>query len=139
MFAYSAGITTLEEIKPYLETYRNGWGIDVGLFGMPLLINTLFDAGMGETALRILFKSEEGSFGFMYNFGYTTLSEYLRPLCASDNHPMFGSFVAVLVERLLGINLNRDTAGFTGNFLGEPVAGYYGRIITPNGYITIGK
>ena len=138
VFAYAAGIATLEEIRPYLESYKNKT-LDTGFIGTPLLINALFDAGMGDTAIELLVKDEEGTFGYMYNFGYTTLGEYLKTLCASDNHPMFGAFTAVLIERLLGVRLSRDTAGFTGDCFGEPVPGYSGKIFTPNGYITLGK
>lgn len=136
LFAWTAGIITLDEIIPFLEEYK-GKSLDVGIFGLPILIKALFNADMGDTAIDLLTKDDGVSFGSMIiNKGSTTLSETLMG-GGSHNHPMFGGFVSTLIENMLGINLTRDTAGFTGEWRLAPSNGCRGRIFTPNGYIDI--
>lgn len=136
LFPYAAGIISLEELLPCLENYREN-SLDVGIFGMPILIKALFKADMGDVAVNLLTKDNGISFGSMITrFGFTTISESLRGW-GSLNHPMFGSFTQVLIENMLGIELNRETAGFTGDWHTAPYKGCGGRIFTPNGYINI--
>ena len=134
LFAYAAGIIDLEALREFLEEYKTG-SLDVGIFGLPILIAALFDAEMADTAVRLLCREESPSFGFMLKSGATTLWENFSG--GSNNHPMFGGFVSVLIERLLGIRLNEETVGFTGDFREPAVPGCKGKIFTPNGYLTI--
>lgn len=136
LFAFNAGIISLDEIVPYLEEYKQK-SLDVGIFGLPILIKALFEADMGDLAVDLLTKDDGRSFGSMITrFGSTTLCETLTGH-ASHNHPMFGSFVSTLIENMLGVNLNRDTAGFVGEWQTAPLKKCSGRIFTPNGYINI--
>ena len=136
LFAWAAGIITLDEIIPFLEEYK-GKSLDVGIFGLPILIKALFNADMGDTVIDLLTKDDGVSFGSMIiNKGLTTLSETLMG-GGSRNHPMFGGFVSTLIENMLGINLTRDTAGFTGDWRIAKSTDCGGRIFTPNGYIDI--
>ncbi len=136
LFPWAAGVISLEEIIPYLEEYKQK-SLDVGIFGLPLLIKALFMADMGDVAVDLLTKNDGHSFGSMITrWGSTTLCETLTGH-ASHNHPMFGSFVAVLIEGMLGISLSAETAGFTGDWRTAPMKGCGGRIFTPNGYIDV--
>ena len=104
---------------------------------MPILIKALFKADMGDVAVNLLTKDDGISIGSMITrLGFTTISESLRGW-GSLNHPMFGTFTQVLIENMLGIELNRETAGFTGDWHTAPYKGCGGRIFTPNGYINI--
>ena len=136
LFPWAAGVISLEEIIPFLEEYKQK-SLDVGIFGLPLLIKALFMADMGEVAIDLLTKNDGRSFGSMITrWGSTTLCETLTGH-ASHNHPMFGSFVETLVENMLGISLNRNTAGFTGDFKTKAMDNCNGEIFSPNGYINI--
>lgn len=136
VFAWNAGIISLDEIIPHLEEYKTK-SLDVGIFGLPILIKALFKADMGDTAVDLLTRDDGRSFGSMITrFGSTTLCETLTGY-SSHNHPMFGSFVSTIVENMLGIELNVDTAGFTGDFKTTSANGCNGEIFSPNGYIKI--
>lgn len=136
LFPWAAGIVTLEEIIPFLEQYKEK-SLDVGIFGLPLLIRALFTADMGDTAADLLTRKDNRSFGSaILNKGSTTLCETLTGQ-GSHNHPMFGAFVSTVVEYMLGIDLNVDTAGFKGDFKTAPMENHSGEIFSPNGYIKI--
>lgn len=137
LFAYTAGIISFDEIIPFLEEYKTK-SLDVGIFGLPILIKALFKADMGDIAIDLLTKDDGFSFGSMIiRRGSTTLCETLKGVGGSHNHPMFGGFVSVLIENMLGIYLTRETAGFTGDWRTAPNNGCSGRVFTPNGYIDI--
>ncbi len=136
LFAYAAGAATLDEIIPTLEGYKGG-SLDTGILGFPILIKAFFDADMGDVAIELLTNTNPPSVTSMISrLGCTTLCENLNG-GGSRNHPMFGSFVGILIENMLGVELNRHTAGFTGDWRTAPLKGVGGRIFTPNGYINI--
>ena len=136
LFSWAAGIITLEEIIPFLEQYKTK-SLDVGIFGLPLLIKALFKAQMGDTAVDLLTRDDNRSLGSaILNWDSTTLCETLTGR-SSHNHPMFGAFVCFVVESMLGIELTLETAGFTGDFKTAPMDGCSGEIFSPNGYIKI--
>ncbi|MBE6760889.1 MAG: hypothetical protein E7551_01210 [Ruminococcaceae bacterium] len=136
LFAYAAGAATLDEIIPTLEGYKGG-SLDTGILGFPILIKAFFDADMGDVAIELLTNANAPSITSMVSrLGCTTLCENLNGK-GSLNHPMFGSFVGILIENMLGVELNRHTAGFTGDWRTAPLKGVGGKIFTPNGYINI--
>ncbi|MBQ3088627.1 MAG: family 78 glycoside hydrolase catalytic domain [Clostridia bacterium] len=136
LFAYAAGIISLDGIIPYLEEYRGG-SLDTGILGFPLLIKAFFDADMGDTAVSLITRTDAPSVSSMVTrLNCTTLCENLNGN-GSRNHPMFGSFVEIIIENMLGVNLKKETAGFTGDWRTAPIKGASGRIFTPNGYIDI--
>lgn len=136
LFAWAAGAISLEEARPCLESYRGG-SLDVGIFGLPILIKALFEADMGDVAIDLLTKDDGRSVGSLITrLDATTLYENLAG-GGSRNHPMFGSFAGLLIENMLGVQLNAETAGFTGDWRTAPIKGCSGRIFTPNGYINI--
>lgn len=136
LFAYAAKVISLDEITPFLEEYKNK-SLDVGIFGLPILIKALFKANMAETAIDLLTKNDGVSFGSMItNMGSTTLCETLTG-GGSHNHPMFGGFVSAIVENALGIELGAETAGFTGDYKINAIKGFSGEIFSPNGYFGI--
>ena len=136
VFAWNAGIISLDEISPYLEEYKTK-SLDVGIFGLPILVKALFEADMGDTAVDLLTRDDDRSLGSaILRWGSTTLCESLTGH-SSHNHPMFGAFVETLVQNMLGISLTRETAGFTGEWKTAPMNGCSGRIFTPDGYINI--
>lgn len=108
VFAFKAGLLSSQEVKEKLLRYKTD-ALDTGIFGTPLLIDTLFEVGLEEVAISLLTRTEYPSFGYMLSEGATTLWEYF---CGgSNNHPMFGAFVGVLIRRLLSIPYNSSTAG----------------------------
>ena len=136
LFPWAAGIVALDEIIPFLEEYKTK-SLDVGIFGLLLLTKALFMADMGDIVVDLLTRNDNRSLGSaILNWGSTTLCETLTGH-SSHNHPMFGSFVSTVVEYMLGIELNTDTAGFTGDFKTAPMNGCNGEIFSPNGYIKI--
>lgn len=136
LFAFAAGVISIDEIMPCLENYRGG-KLDTGIFGFPILMKALFNAGMGDVAIDLLTREDAPSVISMASkLDCTTLCENLNSN-GSRNHPMFGSFVAVLIENMLGIELCPETAGFMGDWRTAAYDGCGGRVFTPNGYINI--
>ena len=78
---------------------------DTGIFGTDILIRVLFEAGFGDTALRLLVSEKENTFGGQRVRGETTLCERWNVRWASHNHHMFGACTGALFRYLLGIHV----------------------------------
>ncbi len=97
-------------VTRYEET---GW-LDTGFLGTDILCEVLFEAGHGDTAVRLLIsESEKAGYALMKKKDATTIWEYLNHDRASQNHPMFGACVRQLFTGLLGIKQAEGTAGYT--------------------------
>ena len=94
------------------EYYNKIGHYDTGICGTDVLTKVLFDTGYGETAVRLL-TSKDGFGGWMEQ-GFTTFSEYWLNSTRdrSHNHPMFGSVIAYIFEKLLGITQADDSRGY---------------------------
>lgn len=100
------------EVKQYLEkhiTKECEGNLDAGIFGTPLLFETLVEFGLGEVAYHMITSVTYPSYGYMITNGATTLWEYWEKeygfyQCpANHNQPMFGSISSFFYEKLAGI------------------------------------
>ena len=100
------------EVKQYLEkhiTKECEGNLDTGIFGTPLLFETLVEFGLGEVAYHMITSVTYPSYGYMITNGATTLWEYWEKeygfyQCpANHNQPMFGSISSFFYEKLAGI------------------------------------
>ena len=67
------------EVKQYLEkhiTKECEGNLDTGIFGTPLLFETLVEFGLGEVAYHMITSVTYPSYGYMITNGATTLWEY---------------------------------------------------------------
>ena len=75
----------------------------------PMLMNMLCKYGYGNTAWKLLKRTEYPSWGYMIANGATTVWERfeLKQNCGmnSHNHPMYGAAVSCLYEGLLGLSV----------------------------------
>lgn len=111
VFAWCAGLMDEREAQKRLSSYENQ-PLDTGIFGTPLLIESLCELGMSNIALHILSRTEYPSFGYMLENGATTLWERFELCESSHNHPMFGAVVGVMIRRFAGIQQKEGSAGY---------------------------
>ncbi len=129
-------------IEKIREKYDALGRFDTGIFGTDILIEVLFENGLGETAVRLLTsENTEVGFNFMKSRGATTLYESLNDDKQSHNHPMFGACVRHFYSGLLGIRPKRYTSGY-GDIVISPdlttcVRRASGRIMTGWGEISV--
>lgn len=111
-FALDLEIGTAKTKENLIRKYRTAKAMDTGIFGTPLLLETLFSEGEADTAFRLLTSDGPVSFKRMMQAGATTLWERWEGT-DSHNHPMFGSVVKLLFTEILGIRQQKDSCGFT--------------------------
>lgn len=97
-FAYMAGVIDAKTVEKAIKE-QDLAHLDTGIFGTPRLIETLLRLDMDEKAVELLSDTGFPSFGYMLENGATTLWEYFEG--GSNNHPMFGAAVGVLIDVLL--------------------------------------
>ena len=128
VFALWAGIPEKEDVsalqaalRKYYTDVTNGH-FDTGIILTPILLEYLTDNGMEDLALTMMTKTDYPSFAYLLD-GETTISEHWSKKWISykfsedsDNvvegggdlshcHPMFGSVVSWLFERVAGLDI----------------------------------
>ena len=111
-FALRIGLGTERTKENLLARYRVRGSLDTGIFGTPILLEWLFDAGEGDLAYQLLTSEHGASFAGMMKGGATTLWETWEGK-ESHNHPMFGSVVKLLFTEILGIHQKEGSCGFS--------------------------
>lgn len=109
-FALDIGLGTNRTRDNLINKYRTDRCLDTGIFGTPVLLETLFREGAADLAVDLLVRRTDASFARMMECGATTLWETWDGL-ASHNHPMFGGVVKLLFTEILGIRQTK-AAGF---------------------------
>lgn len=95
---------------------KRGCALSTGLFGTQYLLEVLADAGFVELAYTLLLRRAYPSWGYMIEHGASTIWERWdgslekNYLCASHNHPAFGSVGSFLFRSVAGIE--EVTPGF---------------------------
>lgn len=85
--------------------------LDTGIIATPILLDMLTDYGYVDMAYEIMNKKTYPSFGYMLENGATTLWERFEKK-DSDNHPMFGTYTSWFIKRIVGINPDKENAGY---------------------------
>ncbi|MDY3919090.1 MAG: family 78 glycoside hydrolase catalytic domain [Candidatus Limivivens sp.] len=111
-FALDLGIGTAKTREQLIRRYREKGCLDTGIFGTPVLLETLFREGEGDLAYALLTEKTDASYAGMMESGATTLWETWDGRDSHD-HPMFGSVVKLFFTEILGIRQKEGTAGFT--------------------------
>lgn len=111
-FAIDLGLGSKKTVANMLQKYKDAETLDTGIFGTPILMETLMKNGGAETAIRLLTGKQKYSFGHMMEQNATTLWETWDG-SGSHNHPMFGGVVRLLFTEILGIRRKEDGAGFS--------------------------
>ena len=93
------------------KNYAEKGYIDTGIFGTPLLFDSLFKKGYADIALSLYESEKLGSFLYMKRNGATTLWERWDGK-NSHNHPMFGGCSSHLFSSILGCYQPEDSAGY---------------------------
>ncbi|HIS67765.1 MAG TPA: family 78 glycoside hydrolase catalytic domain [Candidatus Gallacutalibacter stercoravium] len=109
-FAWKAGLLTRQEAQQLLAKYRSQ-PVDTGIFGTPLLIESLCEVGLEDVAVSLLTQTDYPSLGYMLEQGATTLWETFEGE-QSHNHPMFGAVIGVLLRCLTGITPDESAPGY---------------------------
>lgn len=100
----------IEQIRAKYEALCQ---FDTGIFGTDILIEVLFENGLGNLAVRLLSsENTDTGFNFMRSRGATTLYESLNDDKQSHNHPMFGACVRHFYSGLLGIRPENYEGGY---------------------------
>lgn len=107
-FAIDLGIADEKVLDNMVKRYETLGCLDTGIFGTEVLLRVLFETEHADLALRLLTSTKGGVYSDMYKNGATTLYEHSFGN-GSHNHPMFGSYIAMLFENLAGIK--QDFAG----------------------------
>ena len=91
---------------------RDDYAMSTGIYGNKYLIPLLFEEGMGDVAMEILFNRRHTSFGTMMDDGATSLWEVLEmhhvetdrsKTVSSYNHPMHSGFAYIYYAYLGGL------------------------------------
>jgi alpha-L-rhamnosidase len=92
---------------------KRGNALTTGIFGTPYLLKVLSAEGLDELAGRMVMRRAFPGWGYMLDGGATTLWETWKPSdnVYSQNHPMFGSVDAWLMEHALGLAVPEDAVG----------------------------
>lgn len=119
-FALAANLgdeRTLENLK---EKYKFLGYFDTGFLATDLLTRILFDNNACDIAFDLLTAHKMGGFGYMMEHGATTLWESWKG-DGSLNHPMFGASSSMLIQGILGIGQEKNSAGFEKPFISPKI------------------
>lgn len=111
-FALDIGLGTAQTRSNLIRKYKDIGCLDTGIFGTPILIETLFREGEATLAYDLLTRRTDASFARMMESGATTLWETWSG-DASHDHPMFGAVAKLLFTEILGIRQTKDNTGYT--------------------------
>lgn len=111
VYAVWCGISDTEAVGAIARKYDALGHFDTGFFATDLLIETLFENGFEDVALKLLESEEQGSYLYMKRCGATTLWEQWDGE-NSHNHPAFGACARHLISGILGIRQCKNSAGF---------------------------
>ena len=112
-FALNIGLGTDNTKRKFIKYYESNPVYDTGIFGTELITRKLFEYGRGDVSLKLLTHNDAHGFARWRAEGYTTFREYWgNDYCRSYNHPMFGAVVACFYEFILGIQQEKDSAGY---------------------------
>lgn len=111
VYAVWCGISGTEAVGAIAQKYDALGHFDTGFLATDLLIETLFENGFEDVALKLLEGEEMGSYLYMKRRGATTLWEQWDG-ANSHNHPMFGACARHLISGILGIRQCKNSAGF---------------------------
>lgn len=103
-FAVDIGLGDEITVQNMVRRYEELGYLDTGIFATEVLLRALFETDHADTALRLLTSTKGGIYSDMKKQNATTLWEH-RLGYGSQNHPMFGSYAAMLFENLAGIKL----------------------------------
>ena len=131
-FAFHCGLGDENLLENLCEKYENLGEFDTGIFGTPILIETLFENGKGDLAAKLLANKNTVSFETMRRHGATTLWENWNGE-SSHSHPMFGAATVYLFNYILGIKQREKTCGW-GDVIIEPV--FADSLDFAEGYVT---
>ena len=134
-FAVQLHIATEKTIENLIKRYSEKKSFDTGIFGTPVLTETLFELEKGNLAIELLTGNNIASYRHMMEAGATTLWESWNGK-ESHNHPMFGSVVKNFFTEILGIRQKEGSAGFK-NYEIRPATGT--RLQWAKGSIAIGE
>ena len=84
--------------------------LDVGIFGLKVILRQLSAMGRTDLALKMLLRQTPPSFAEWIRLGSTTLREHYGTE-QSWNHIMFGDFVAWAYQHLAGIRIDDEDEG----------------------------
>ena len=141
-FALNIGLGTDNTKQKFISYYEKNPVFDTGIFGTELVTRKLFEYGRGDIALKMLTHNDTHGFGRWREEGYTTFREYWgNDYCRSYNHPMFGGFIACLYEFILGIQQEKDSAGYEKIVISpaviEGLNSARGHLSTPRGEVSV--
>ena len=141
-FALNIGLGTDNTKNKFIKYYETNSIYDTGIFGTELITRKLFEYGRGDISLKLLTHNEAHGFARWRAEGYTTFREYWgNDYCRSYNHPMFGAVVACFYEFILGIQQDKDSAGYDRVTISpaviEGLNSARGHITTPRGIIAV--
>jgi alpha-L-rhamnosidase len=93
------------------------WHLTTGFLGTPFLLFALSDHGHSDVAYRLLLTDTYPSWGYMLSKGATTWWERWNgdtgdPSMNSYNHYAFGSVVAWVYQRVIGVDTSPNDPGF---------------------------
>lgn len=115
-FAAMLGLCSSQAMKNLTDYYESNPHFDTGIFGTPILLETLCEAGQSEMALSLLTAKGEPSFSYWQEKGATTLHECWNS-AGSHNHPMFGGVVGVMMRQFAGIRPDENCPGYKHSFI----------------------
>lgn len=110
-FAANLGICDSKAVLNLINFYTAHPHFDTGIFGTPILLETLCETGQSELALSLLTARDEPSFGNWREKGATTLHECWNSV-GSHNHPMFGGVVGVMMRQFAGMRPDVNQPGY---------------------------
>lgn len=110
-FAIQLGLGDRRTRENLAGRYHRLGKLDTGIFGTPVLLETLFELGEGKLAFRLMTSKTDVSYRAMMEAGATTLWERWDGK-ESHDHPMFGSPVKLLFTEILGIRQSEKSAGY---------------------------
>jgi alpha-L-rhamnosidase len=95
----------------------HNWHLTTGFLGTPFLLFALSDHGRSDVAYRLLLTDTYPSWGYMLSKGATTWWERWNgdtgdPAMNSYNHYAFGSVVAWVYQRVMGVDTQTSGPGF---------------------------
>ena len=110
-FAAWISLDAEETARLTAERYRDTACFDTGFLGADILPEVLFAHGYANEAFALFDGDRPGTFLALKRRGFTTIPEYMNG-GGSHCHPMFGGCTRHLMQAILGITQEADSAGY---------------------------
>ena len=112
--AVDLGLGNEKTYENVVDYYTKLGCFDTGIFATDILVRVLFEHGNAELAADLLMNNGAQGYEHWRQMGATTFHEYWDSnRSRSHNHPMFGAPVAYFFEYLLGIQQDKESAGYS--------------------------